>query len=262
LGLKIIQGRKFSEEFTTDRTEAIILNESAVKSLGITNPVGKKVYLPGGKDSEQLAEIIGVMNNFHITSFRKKIEPMFLYINPNYFYNIALKIDQQHTNEIISSLNDEWLKILPGTQFDYSFLSQTYDNLYESEAKSGRLFSIFSFLSIFIACMGLFGLVSYIIEVRIKEIGVRKVLGADLPGITLLLSKDFIKWVLIANVIAIPAAYYAISKWMENFAYKTEIGFEIFIFSGLIALLIALLTVGFKAIKAAAANPIDSLRYE
>ncbi len=262
LGLKLTEGRNFSKKFSTDIDNAVILNETAVKNLGLKNPIGTEVYLPGGKDKERPAKVIGVIKDFHVASFHKIIEPMFLYINPRYFYNIALKINPKYTNTILSSLKNEWNKIVPNTQFDYSFLSQTYDDLYESDAKSGSLFSIFSFLSILIACMGLFGLVSYSIEVRTKEIGIRKVLGAGFSNITVLLSKDFIKWILIANLIALPAAYYAISKWLENFAYKTNIGFEIFIISAFIALLIALLTIGFQSIKAAGSNPVDSLRNE
>ena len=262
LGLKIIRGRNFSKKFANDKDAAIILNETAVKDLGLKNPIGTEVFLPGGKNKERPAKVIGVINDFHVASFHKIIEPMFLYINPKYYYNIALKINPKYKSTIIASLKSEWSKILPNTQFDYSFLSQTYNNLYSSDAKSGRLFSIFSFLSILIACMGLFGLVSYSIEVRVKEIGIRKVLGANLSNITLLLSKDFIKWVLIANIIAWPLAYYAVKKWLEDFAYKTNPNLEIFILSGLAAFIIAVVTISIQSIKAANSNPVDSLRNE
>ncbi len=262
LGLKLTKGRNFEEKYSTDKSDAIIMNQAAVKYLGLENPIGTEVMLPAGNGKERAAKIIGVIKDFHVTSFRKNIEPMFLYINPNYYYNIALKIDPKYKDTIISSLKQEWNKVLPGVQFDYSFLSQTYNSLYESDEKTGNLFSIFSFLSILIACMGLFGLVSYSIEVRTKEIGIRKVLGADVKSISTLMSKDFIKWTLIANIFAWPLAYLAVSKWLDGFAYKTSIGFSIFIAAAVIVLLIALITVSIQAIRAASANPVKAIRYE
>lgn len=262
LGLQLIKGRNFSENFGLDSTSSIILNETAVKNLGLKNPLGTDVYLPGGNNSQRKATIIGVIKDFHVASFYKKIEPMFLYINPQRYFNIALKINSKDESKILSSLRNDWEKILPGKEFDYSFLEQTYDNLYQSDEKTGSLFSIFSFLSILIACMGLFGLVSYTIEVRTKEMGIRKVLGADFKSITVLLSKDFIRWTLIANIFAWPLAYYAISKWLDGFAYKTSIGISIFIISAVIVVMIALITVSIQAVKAATANPVKSLRYE
>ncbi len=262
LGLKIMEGRNFSKEFATDKEDAIILNETAVKKLGLKNPIGTEVFIPVGKGKEQEAKIIGVIKDFHVASFHQIIEPMFIYINPEYYYNIALRINPEYSASIISSLKKKWNEILPAAPFNYSFLSQTYDGIYESDAKEVTLFSIFSFLSIFIACLGLSGLVSYAVEVRTKEIGIRKVLGADLKSITVLLSKDFIKWTLLANVIALPLAYYAISKWLDDFAYKISIGISIFIISAVIVVMIALITVSIQAVKAAAANPVKSLRYE
>ncbi len=262
LGIKLIKGRNFSKKFSSDSANSIIMNATAVKDLGLKNPIGAKVYLPGGKNNRRLVTIIGVMKDFHVTSFYKKIDPMFLYINQARYYNIALKINASNTQKIIASLKAGWEKILPGKQFDYSFLDQIYNNLYQSDQKTGSLLSIFSILSILIACMGLFGLVSYSVEVRTKEIGIRKVLGADLKNITVLLSKDFIKWTLIANIFAWPIAYFVVSKWLDEFAYKTSIGIPIFLLAALIVFLIALLTVSVQALKAALANPVKSLRYE
>lgn len=215
------------------RNNAIILNEAAEKSLGLKNPIGAEMYLSsnGGKKQRQ-ATVIGVVKNFHVTSFHKKIAPMFLYINPNLYYLIALRINPRNTTSVLALLKEKWSDILPDKPFKYSFLSQTYDRIYDSDAKSGSLFSIFSFLSIFIACMGLFGLISYTIEVRVKEIGIRKVLGASVNGIVALLSKDFLKLVGIGFLVAVPLAWYAMHKWLEDFAYHINIGIGTFVLAG------------------------------
>lgn len=260
LGLKILKGRNFSRQYATDKSQAIILNETAVKDLGLRHPVGAEVFLPGNKEIP--AKVIGVVNDFHIASFHKKIEPLFLYVNRKNYYHIALKINPKYKNSIVASLKKEWQNILPGIQFNYSFLSQTYDNLYESDAKSGSLFTLFSFLSILIACMGLFGLVSYSTEVRQKEIGIRKVNGATVLEIVGLLIKEFVKWVGIAFVLATPIAYYALPKWLQNFAYKTSLSWWIFVLAGLGIMLIAMGTVSWQTFTAARKNPVESLRYE
>jgi putative ABC transport system permease protein len=173
-----------------------------------------------------------------------------------------LRIDQAQSPRIIFALKSAWGEILPEARFDYSYLAQTYDNLYKSDEKTGHLFWIFASLAILIGCMGLFGLASHLVELRTKEIGVRKVLGASIPGIVILLSKEFARWVLIANVVAWPVAYYVMSNWLKNFAYRIDMSVWIFVASGALALIIALLTVSSYAIKAATANPVEALRYE
>lgn len=262
LGLELIKGRNFSEKFVSDSTNAIILNETAVRDLDLKDPIGAEVYIPGGNNTQRLAKVIGVIRDFHLSSFHNKIEPMFLYINPARYFNIALKMNAVSVGTILPMLEGRWKTILPGKDFSYSFLDQAYNNLYQSDQKTGSLFSIFASLSIVVACMGLFGLVAYTVEVRTKEIGVRKVLGAGLRNIALLLSKDFLKWVLISNLIAWPLAYYLISKWLEGFAYRTDVGPAVFVFAMVLTLLIAALTISLQAIKAARTDPARSLRYE
>jgi len=262
LGLKLIKGRDFSRRFSTDSKSSIIINETAVKSLGLKKPVGADVYLPDGNGKSKEVQIIGVIKDFHISSFNKMIPPLFLFINPKDFYNIALRIAPRKTNTIISSLHKKWSSILPGIPFNYSFLSQKYEGLYHKEIRSNRLFAIFSFLSIFIACMGLLGLISYTIEVRIKEIGIRKVLGASVADIVTLFSIDFLKLVGIGFLIAVPVAWYAMHRWLQNFAYKIHMSPWIFLLAGGLALVIALATVSWQSIRAALMNPVDALRSE
>jgi putative ABC transport system permease protein len=262
LGLKVIEGRNFSEKFGTEEN-SIIINEAAAKKIGIDDPVGSEVYIPSGKEGgNKPAAIVGVIKDFHIQSYHNTIEPLFLYINPDRFYNIALKFNQKSAGNILEPLKEKWQNILPGQKFEYSFLADKYSSLYDSDEKNGTLFSIFTFLSIFIACLGLFGLSTFMTEVRTKEIGIRKVLGADVKSILLLLSGEFTKNIIISNIIAWPIAYYAVSKWLDDFAYRIEIGFEIFIIAGLAILLIVLFTVSYHVVKVAVSNPVKSLRYE
>ena len=261
LGIKLIEGRNFSEQYGTDKDDAIIINETAERKLGLKNPIGTEVYIPGGK-GERLVKIIGVIKDFHTASFHEKIEPLFLYINPVRFFNIAVKIDPKYTKQALAALTDKFKEVIPDKGFNYETLTEQYNSLYQSDEKTGSLIMIFAILSVIVASMGLFGLSSFATEVRMKEIGIRKVLGADALKISFLLSKDFTKWVLVANIIAWPAAYYAISKWLEDFAYKTDMGIWIYILAAAAALLISVLTISFQSIKAANSNPVVTLRYE
>ncbi len=262
LGLQLIKGRNFSEKLASDTVNSIILNETAVKELGLKHPLGAEVLVPGNNNSRKAVKVIGVIKNFHVTSFYNKIEPMLLYINPARYYKLALKIGGENNSKILAELKSVWLRIFPGKDFEYTYLEQTYNDLYRSDEKTGNMFIIFSAISILIACLGLFGLVSYTIEVKTKEIGIRKVLGAGFKNIVFLLTKEFIKWTLIANIFAWPLAYIAVSKWLDNFAYKTDVGVTVFILSGTVAFLIALTTVGIQAMKAASSKPVSSLKYE
>lgn len=261
LGIKLLEGRNFSEKFGIDKDNSIIINETAAKKLGLKNPVGTEVYIPQGKGNH-LVKIIGVIKDFHTTSFHERIEPLFLYVNPARFYNIAVKINPRYTEEALASLKDKYKEIIPNKDFSYETLNEQYRNMYQSDEKTGSLIMIFAILSVIVASMGLFGLSSFATEVRMKEIGIRKVLGADIRSILILLSKDFTRWVLIANIIAFPLAYYAISKWLEDFAYKTSMGISIYILAAVVALLISILTISFQSVKAANTNPVKTLRYE
>ena len=261
LGIKLLQGRNFSEKYGTDKDNSIIINETAARKLGLKNPVGTEVYIPSGTGRERLVKIIGVIKDFHTASFHEKIEPLFLYINPVRFYNIAVKIDPKYTKQALASLKDKFKEVIPNKSFNYETLTEQYNSIYQSDEKTGSLIMIFAILSVIVASMGLFGLSSFATEVRMKEIGIRKILGADIFNISFLLSKDFTKWVLVANIIAWPVAYYAISKWLDDFAYKTEMGIWIYILAAVVALLISILTISFQSIKAANTNPVKTLRY-
>ena len=258
-GIELLNGRDFSKEYGKDTMNAVILNETAVKTLGLKNPIGKSCsfgYLTDG-------QIIGVVKDFHFQPLYKKIEPMLLYINPNRYSHISVKIRDQNIQETLAFLKKTIEEYSPKKyHFTYYFLEEDYYAKYKKEHNFGIFFQYFSFLSILISCLGLFGLTSFTVFKRTKEIGIRKVLGASEYGILLSLSKEFIKWTFISNVIAWPIAYYAMNKWLQNFAYRINIGLGIFLASGMIALIIALLTVSYQSIKAATANPVDSLRYE
>lgn len=259
-GMEIKEGRDFSRDFATDKKEAFIVNEAAVKEFGWESAVGKKLIdLEGPR-----GYVIGVVKNFHFRSKHQKIEPLVFSLLPSsrYVYLISVKISPSNIRDTLSFLKNKWKKFSPGWPFEYFFLDDNYDRLYKSEERLRHVFLTFTFLGIFIACLGLFGLAAFTAEQRTKEIGIRKVLGASVPGIVLLLSKEFIKWVLIANVIAWPVAYFAMGRWLENFAYRISIGWGVFIAAAALALGISLFTVGFQAAKAALANPAESLRYE
>ncbi|MCJ7579153.1 MAG: ABC transporter permease [Candidatus Aminicenantes bacterium] len=261
MGMKIVDGRNFSRDFLTDEGSGMLLNQEAVRNMRLDNPVGTKFLVPGSGGPREMA-VVGIIKDFHVYSLKEKIEPLMLYINPNYFYNIAVRIQSGDTENTLAALESTWNSVFPGTQFEYDFLESSYNRLYLSEEKIGQLLTLFSGLGIFVACLGLFGLTSYMTEQRHKEIGIRKVLGADISKIVFLLSKDFTKSVLLANLFAWPIAYYAASLWLKSYAYRININPLIFLTAGAVVLTIALLTVSFQAIKAALANPVDTLKYE
>lgn len=261
MGMEILRGRDFDKDISSDETQAILINEAAVNQFGLNKPVGQKFQVPGRGGVKEMV-VIGVVKNFHIYSFKQKIEPLMLYINPEYFYTIAVKISPQNTENTLALLENTWEDIFPASRFNYTFLEDSYASLYASEEKIFQLLTLFAGLAIFVACLGLFGLASYMAEQRHKEIGIRKVLGADVSSILALLSKDFTKSVLIANLIAWPAAYFIMHKWLQNYAYRIDLNIGIFILAGFAVLIFALLTVSFQAVKAALTDPVESIRYE
>jgi ABC-type antimicrobial peptide transport system permease subunit len=256
-GMEIAEGRSFSREFPTDATEAIMVNEEAVKAMGMESPIGKRLSI-----QDNNFNIIGVVKNYHFRSLRQKIDPLILIYNPGNSRALFARLKSENIPQTIGYIENLWKKFAPGYPFNFRFLDEALDRMYRSEQRIGTLFQYFSFLAILISCLGLLGLASFMAEKRTKEIGIRKVLGASTSNITLLLSKEFTKWVLIANVIAWPIAYFAVSKWLQGYVYKANIALWSFILSGVLALFIALITVSYQSIKAALANPIDSLRYE
>jgi putative ABC transport system permease protein len=252
-----------SADFPTD-AEDIVINEAAVKEIGWKEPIGKTLatYAFG---EEKKFNVIGVLKDFNFKSFHEKISPLaIILLKPEYGRNahIAVRVKAGDMGNRVDVLQQEWKKVEPHTPFEYSFLDQDFDALFQAEQNLSRIFSIFTGLAIFIACLGLFGLAAFTAEQRTKEIGIRKVLGASVNSVMYLLCKNFLKLILIANLIAWPVSWYAMDKWLQDFAYRTEMNFGIFILAGLLAIAIALLTVGFQALKVAYTNPVDSLRTE
>jgi ABC-type antimicrobial peptide transport system permease subunit len=253
--LQMADGRFFSKEFSTDRTGGVVVNEAAVKAMEMKDPVGKKI---GNNENER--RIIGVVKDFHFRSLRTEVEPLLLYLYG--FRHLHIRVNSADLGRAIDLVKNIYMKYYPDHDFEVHFFDEEIDRLYQSERNMGRIFLYFALLAIIISCLGLFGLVSFIAESRTKEIGVRKVLGASTPGVVSMLIREFSVWVLLANIIAWPLAYYAMHQWLQDFAYRIDITWWVFVLSGITALTIALATVGFQAIKAAVANPVKSLRYE
>jgi len=262
LNIKVLQGRNFSKTFSD--SASIILNQEAVRQIGWKDPIGKWVQYPGGDDVR--FKVIGVVKNFNIESLQAAITPFALFHLSSKTYgfghNVIAKIRSEDLSKVINQVETRWKGFASSEPFDYNFLDAAFDSQYRSEHRLGSIFSIFAALSIFIACLGLFGLSAFMAERRTKEIGVRKVLGASVPSVVMLLSKDFLRLTLIAIVIAFPVAWYFMSKWLEDFAYRIDITWTIFLLAGLGTLIITLVTISFQAIGAAVANPVKSLRTE
>jgi ABC-type antimicrobial peptide transport system permease subunit len=261
LKLEIKEGRVFSREIPSDQRAGYILNESAVKKIGLEAPVGKRFAI-----RKREGTIVGVVKDAHFRSFHHEIEPRVFFISDMTHAEdaglVMIRILGTETERSLSHIERVWRDINPVSPFEYHFLDQTYDRLYRSEKRIGTVFNFFTALAIFISCLGLFGLASFMAEQRTKEIGIRKVLGASSPKIITLLTKEFTRWVLVANLIAWPVAYFVMKKMLQIYVYRTAIGIDTFLLSGLTALTIALLTVSYQALRAARSNPADSLRYE
>ncbi len=263
LDMELLEGRFFAREF--EDSLSIVLNESAVEKLGIIDPIGKKLMQIAAANDPIEFTIIGVVKDFHFQSLHVDLKPA-AYVSfegPNQFLNkMAVKIDGQDVKRSLEDIEAKWNEFVPGVPFKSYFLDEDMQQFYKAEQTTGRIFGIFTFLAIVIACVGLLGLSAFVINQRVKEIGVRKVLGATILQIILLLSKDFTKLIAIAALIAIPIAYFWMDGWLGNFAYATGLNLMVFVFAGGIALLIGILTVSFQSIKAAISNPVNSLRDE
>jgi putative ABC transport system permease protein len=258
-GITLLYGRNFSEKYAREGEESVIINETAARQLGWKEPLGKtyrdRWFAKNGR-------VVGVIKDFHFQSLHQTIEPLTLLYDPVRHSYLSLKLNPTNLKSTIASIRNIIESYKPDFPFTYYFLDDSFNNMYREDKKLGTLFGGFSLLAVFISCLGLFGLASFTVENRTKEVGIRKVLGASLPGIFLLLTKEFTKWVALANLIAWPLAYYFMNKWIQKFAYRSDLDVWIFVFSGLIALCIAVLTVSFQSLKAATADPVDSLRYE
>lgn len=257
LDMKLVKGRDFSEKFVGDKEGSIILNETAVKKMGFTNPIGQII-----KYGERQSTVVGVVNDFHFKPLQSTIEPMVMINSDREELMLYIRIDGNDIKQTLASIGEVWASTFPETTYDPRFVDAELDKMYENEKQVQSMFGFFTLLAIIVSCMGLFGLASFMAEKRTKEIGIRKTLGATVPNVVVLLSREFTMWVLVANLIAWPSAYIFMQQWLEGFAYRSELNFMFFIAAGLSALLIAWITVAFQSIKAALANPVDSLKYE
>jgi len=264
-GIEMKEGRFYSREFGTD-TSAIVINETAAIEFGISdNPIGKQIVQAHGQDEvPYVFNVIGVMKDFHFQSLHQRIQPIIihLYFPGNFGRNVSVKVSAAGINEKIEEIKNIWHKYAGNQAFEYVFFDEYFARAYEAERRTGIIVTVFSILAILIACLGLLGLAAFTTEQRTKEVGIRKILGASVPGIVVLLLKDFAKWVIISNLIAWPVAYFALNKWLEDFAYRIDINLWVFVAASIAAMLIAIFTVSYQSIKAATANPVKSLRYE
>jgi len=259
--IPLVAGRDFSRSFSKDPEEAFIVNESAVRTFGWKksgDAIGKNMDWGLGKKGK----VIGVVKDFNFMSLRDNIKPLIIHIKPDWYRFVAVKIKPDDVSQTLKDIEKTWSAVASNSPFIYSFLDEDFANLYKEEQNLQSVLTLFTVLSLFVACLGLFGLAAFTIKQRFKEIAVRKVLGASVPGIAKLLSKQFIQLVLISTAIAFPLSWWGMHKWLEGFAYRVNIGWQIFIVAGFITLLIALLTVSLQAIKAAITNPAKSLRTE
>ena len=261
LGIEIISGRNFSKDFSTDSSGAI-LNEAAAKILGWEkDAIGHTISNTNNEGQKRTYRVVGVVKDFHFKSLHQKIAPLVMVMGDN-SGTIIVKIKTTDIAGLLAGIKSQWNKYTIQEPFSFSFLDERFNATYESEQKTGKLLGIFAGLTILVACLGLFGLATFTAEQRTKEIGIRKVLGASVSGVVALLSKDFLKLVLLAFIIASPIAWYAMDKWLQDFAYRINISVWVFIVTALIAVVITIITVSFQAIKAAMVNPVKSLRME
>jgi len=264
LGLEITAGRYFSREIPVDRTSAVVINETAVKELGLTDPIGKRFdkEFDGAKKGEYVT-IIGVVRDFHFHSLHHDLRPMLIRpLSDRVWQFTSIKIEPWRIPETVALIESAWRTFSGGKPFTYSFLDEDFDSLYKAEKKAGHLLSVFTFLAIFVACLGLFGLMSFAAEQRTKEIGIRKVLGASVPQIVLLLSKEVLLMVLVACLFAAPLGFVAMRQWLSNFAYRINLDPPLFLVTAAVTLGISILTVSYQTVRAAWANPADAVRHE
>jgi putative ABC transport system permease protein len=269
LGIQLASGRDFSKDMKTDKDAAFIINETAVKELGFgkaENALGKTLWWPvwgaQSRDSLKQGQVIGVVKDFHYSSLYDKVETTVIQIFPDAYWKVAVKIKTANIVNTIDHVQNVWNRFSADYPIEYRFLDESFEQMYKSEDKLKSLLWIFAAITVFVACLGLFGLAAYAAERRKKEIGIRKVLGASVEGIVLLLSKEFVKLVVVALLIASPLAWYAMKGWLEDFAYRIELEWWIFAIAGVLAIVIALFTISFQSVKAALMNPVKSIRSE
>ena len=257
--ITLLEGRNVPDGFSETAPIELILNEAAVQQLGLEDPVGKQVELVSQR---RKGTVIGVVNDFHQASLHQTIKPLVLQKWQPFFRMLSLKIRPEGLTETLAAIEATRRRFLPNRSERFKFLDADMERLYRAERRQGQVTQIFSLLAIFVACLGLLGLVAFTAQQRTKEMGIRKTLGATATNIVALLLTGFVKLVLIATVLAWPVAYFVMDDWLQDFAYRTEMGPSTFLVSGLMALLITILTVGYRALKTASVDPVDALRYE
>ena len=261
LSLKMVAGRNFLKQSGTEKNN-IIINESAIKAFGLkANPVGQTILESVGVDKpKELLTIVGLVKDFHARSLHEKIDPLIMKYNP--YYGLIIKVNSENSTDLINDMKTKWASYGTGETFSYAFLDNLYNETHQKEANMNSILRIFAFLTILVACLGLFGLVTFTTEQRFKEIGIRKVLGSSVPQIVALLSKDFLKLIGLSFLIAFPLGYYAMNNWLQDFEYRTELKWWIFVVAGLVTIVIAFLTISYRSIQAALMNPVKSLKTE
>lgn len=260
--IEMMAGKSFQKEVQTDINDTFILNETAAKAFGFSSPeeaIGKRMYEGG---SGGIGTIIGVTEDFHYKGLQTKVEPLVLQWRPDFFSYLSLTVKTENLSQTLSFVKKKWNELRLGGLFTYFFLDEDFNRHYQSEESLGRLYAALTLLAIFISCLGLAGLSSFTAEQRTKEIGIRKILGASVPNILIILVSEFTKWIMVASIIAWPVAYFVTYKWLQGFAYRTSPSIWVFGLSAVVAFFIAVLTVSYQSIKAAIANPVKSLRYE
>jgi putative ABC transport system permease protein len=258
MGMTIVQGRNFSKEFPSDKTESFLINEELARLMGYEDPIGRSFSF-----WDQKGRIVGVIKDFHFQPLRRKIEPLVIrWADLEWTNFLFLRVSPKGLVETMRTVRGTWEKIMAGIPFSYQFLDDDFATMYRSEEQTGTLLNIFTVMAILVACLGLFGLASFAAEQRTKEIGIRKVLGASVPKILTLLCREFLLLIALANLIAWPVAYLAANNWLKGFAYHTRIHMVLFIGALITSLAVGLVTVFYKAIRAASANPVNALKYE
>jgi putative ABC transport system permease protein len=260
MGIELSAGRNFSPDFPGDPERSVLINETAAKQFGWDDPIGKQIRELDGR--EIVKTVVGVIKDYHFISVRYAIEPMLITNEPYILEAISLKVAPGDTRPILSALQNTWDKMSPGIPFEFYFIGEEFNGLYQTEERLIRIFTYFSILAIFIACLGLFGMAAFTAEQRTKEIGIRKILGASISGLVMNLNKEFLLLATIANLIAWPLVYLYSRSWLQDFPYRTDIHIGIFLAAAALVLLIGLLTTSFQSLKAALTDPVDSLRYE
>jgi putative ABC transport system permease protein len=259
LGVKLIEGREFSDLYPNEELSSVVLNESAIKELGLKEPIGKTLR---SENVDRPLKIVGMIQDFHEGSLRDKIPAIVFSYVPEQLQQVVIRLQSNDINGTVAFIKNKWSQFNPGETLEVNFIKEKYDQFYQVEERLGQVIGALTLLTIFVACLGLMGLSMFMAEQRTKEIGVRKVLGASVKNIIQLLTEEFAWWVFVANLIALPIAWFVISKWLQNFAYHTSLTIWPFLFAGFATIIITLLTVSWQAIQAATANPMESLKYE